>query len=756
MNKWDEFLSWSQSMNKNSAVDYTPTGAVTGPVSGVGVNPARAASITAGLSTDQLKNIAENYKKGLTGLYGNMSVGVATGAPETGNETQWPDEVAGYVQQNGMPQTAPAGNAQGVNINTGKLEFDAWKSQYGVDTDANFQSSAAQLDYEMKTWAANYGANAERLARMGLSNSGVVDVYGTGVVQAYLSAMNDLYLAKAEGDRMNADAYKQYSDQYEADLAARTQTFNDNVTKAYAYGLELYDGNNINAVATMMSNAGYDAEVVAQAVARLGAVDPSMLPALQKQAAQDQTDINTAIDQLIKTGYTEASADAARSYYKSKGWSDEKIEKVISGANGLLGLTPQEQSDKVVDTYNQIISSKSGYNSAMKGQISQQLLVNGWQQADVDRLIGLLDDYEAAGKSGAGDQELIAGVKAVKDLFYDDKGNYAYMGSDAQKESIRQQLRGTAYETMTEQIISQMDADLASIKSAAADDTVSQIDQIDIKNLTVSGMASDLERAAAEYGVDSEEYKKIQRSYSDKISGALAGIFDYGADIDSYGSLVGANAEEWATMDDSAKVDALYNALGNLHKEGYMTDEAYYSLTDKLVKNEIMGVLGSVTKTSFRELSDVLLMCKNYLNAGYIDQKKYNEYRSQLIGPIDDLDARGASDQYGAYPHAEFVVNFGGKDFKLDVFANETPVGADEYEKMNEHRGANEVFDYNGKLYVWIPGAKGETRGSEWERDDMIYPLRMNVAATGQGKGDESQLNAMYELLWYYIKSYDQ
>ncbi len=470
-----------------------------------------------GYSTDEVKKIVENYKSDLTGLPGNWQVGVA-----------------------GQGASSPAGALSVGGTDTGKLEFDAWKGQFGIDTDKNFQDSVSRLDYEVKTWAANYGANAERLARMGLSNSGVVDIYGTGVIQAYLQSMNDLYLAKAEGDRQNAEAYKTYSDQYDADLAARTEAKNNKILQGYNYGLGLYTGDNMDAVTTMVRNAGYDEDEIGEIVARLGAVDPSMLPALQAQAKQDQADIDTAIDQLIKSGYKTEMAESAADVYRAKGWSEEKIAKVIQGANGLAGM-------------------------------------------------------QSAGQSATGDQALMGGVDAVKALFYDDSGNYLYTGSEAQKESIKQRLRGTEYEAMADQIIAQLDADLNAIKTAKVEDEKKEIENTDTENLTVSGVQESIRNAAATYGEDSDQYKEVYAGYEKQLTDIIKKAFHkpenaalaLGVDNDTVISVADDNEITWGEAGTEQKMFYVVNRLSDLYKSGDVGEKSYVDLMSDYLKTDV-------------------------------------------------------------------------------------------------------------------------------------------------------------------------
>ena len=221
-----------------------------------------------------------------------------------------------------------------LNTDSGKLDYDAWRAEYGIDTDAEFNAAKAQLEYEMATWRENYGANAERLAQMGLSNSGVVDIYGTGVIQAYAQSMNDLFLAKIDAENAQLDRYKAYSDEYENKKAQATEAKNTTINQAYAYGLGIYNGDNLEAVRTMIANAGYAPDEVEAAVARLQAVDPSMIPTLQEQAAADKQNVQEAFNSLA-ANYTPEQADGLRKIYgEGMGWSEESVNSLISMLNG--------------------------------------------------------------------------------------------------------------------------------------------------------------------------------------------------------------------------------------------------------------------------------------------------------------------------------------------------------------------------------------------------------------------------------------
>ena len=573
---------------------------------------------TVNYSLEEAQKIVDNYKKNLTGLPFNWmasgtdgvsaiadasdqsSVGGAGGVSNLSNA----GGLTGTQGQSGSAGLANAGGLSGATVLPAlgnKLEFDAWKSQYGVDTEKGFQDSVSRLDYEMKTWAANYGANAERLARMGLSNSGMVDIYGTGVVQAYLQSMNDLYLAKAEGDRQNAEAYKKYSDEYEADLAARTATKNNNILAAYNYGLGIYDGSNLEAVTTMIRNAGYDDDVITEAVARLGAVDPSMLPALQTQLAQEQTDINSAIKQMMEAGFDGSyeSIMKFKNFYQSQGWSNAKIKKLIEGAKALYAIEPK--SDKVKEMYAQIISSESGYKSSMDGQLSQMLSVaEGWSEEEINELLGYLHDFEAAGQSGASDQALIDGVNAVNQMLA--KANVAYDGSEELKTQIKQQLRNGEYAEIADQILERMDADLREIKGAAALDEIADIEKTDVKSLTVSGIETDIENAATKYGVDSEAYKSVVEKYEGQLSQIMEGAFEnpdkamntLGVESDTVIAVANDNEITWGEASTEQKMFYLVDRLGDLYESGAMSEKTYVGLMSDYIKKDVVQYSNSI------------------------------------------------------------------------------------------------------------------------------------------------------------------
>ena len=331
---------------------------------------------------------------------GTVTDGAVTGEAIAGGET---------VTESGEvidPVEVEIQSEVDATIDTGKLTFDEWKATYGADTETDFQNAKAQLEYEMATWAANYGANAEKLYQMGLSNSGVSDIFGANAYAAYVGAMNKLYLEKIRLDRENIDLYEQYSNKYEADLASKTETRNNNITNAYAYGLGIYDGANLDAVKTMMLNAGYEADVVEEAAARLAAVDPSMIPTLREQQATSDTKVSTAYNGY-KESYHPGMKENIEADLKAQNFSAEEIARVIGQLDDFYNSLPEDKRPdviakanadasfeaRVVSGYSSVLSN-GNYNGENGDDVKTQLMNIGYSEEEAAEIVARLDKLD--------------------------------------------------------------------------------------------------------------------------------------------------------------------------------------------------------------------------------------------------------------------------------------------------------------------------------------------------------------------------
>ena len=363
--------------------------------------------------------------------------------------------------------------------------------------------------------------------------------------------------------------------------AIRTQ----NVKEAYSYIISnnLYNGKNIENIKTQLENLGYDAEVADEVVTMLSKLDMS------EYQNQDIFDAYTSISDMYKDiGYN--GSDAQKKYIRD-----------------VLGLVYDE------DTIDRAI----------------KLMDSGK---------AVTDEYEAGQQELTDDQIKADGVNAVKNLFYDAEGNYVYDGSETAKASIRQRLRGSDYEKYTDEIIAQMDADLAELEGAAAEDAVTDIGNLSVEDVSLAGCTEILNTAKDQHGEDSPQYKNIQTSISNKMVEAIEWAFDEGQydneNLNAAYGLTEYSAEEWAGMTDEDKVDAIVESAGKARKDEVMSEEDYFKVLDEWFNNEI-DLNGDMYG-----YSNVLLTLIDYSEKGYISKYEYGEYLNQVADKISINDVK--------------------------------------------------------------------------------------------------------------------
>lgn len=294
----NDYLTFAQTMNNNAQIDFQRNKVTAGKVipeqkpvtsdAGVGAvagdasmqtRPIGAQAYTEirggfkGVLDDSIKGIDTKY----TSLYGrtlgdsfSQSVydgGASGGKTESGETGNVTGEVGGaVVSGTGAPVTA-----------NGKLSFDDWMSDNGYDPESDYNQAKNDLEYQYMTHLNNYGARAEELYQMGLSGSGVSDIYGVNAYSAYLAASNDLALARIEQENEYRRMYKAYSDEFDA--------------------------------------------------------------AEQLKAETEKGEVGTIAANLVsQLNYSPEKAQSFRDYYKTQGKSDEWIDSVIESADSLYNL----------------------------------------------------------------------------------------------------------------------------------------------------------------------------------------------------------------------------------------------------------------------------------------------------------------------------------------------------------------------------------------------------------------------------------
>ena len=146
---------------------------------------------------------------------------INNGIPATGEDPSANRTISSSVST--ALETAANGDGTGTGGETGSsagansgnsvapsqpMSREEWEELYGIDADAEYLNAKGALDYELEVWASEYGANAERLYQMGLSNSGVSDIYGSAAYSAYMKAAVELKKAQIEAKRQNKANYQ--------------------------------------------------------------------------------------------------------------------------------------------------------------------------------------------------------------------------------------------------------------------------------------------------------------------------------------------------------------------------------------------------------------------------------------------------------------------------------------------------------------------------------------------------------------------
>jgi hypothetical protein len=215
--------------------------------------------------------------------------------------------------------------------------YEAWMSENGYDPDRDYYESKAALEYDYETSMATYGRRAEELAQMGLSNSGLSDVYQLGAFNAYLKSQNDLANQKIA-------AKKKYKQEYNALVEQREGFRQTDSANAYNLGLSLYDGSNIDFVRQQLTQQGYDASIVDSAIASLSALDVNTLPAVKAQQEKDAADVDSAFQAWAKN-YKVEDKDKISAYYRANNWSEDKIKKLTDQLDAYAGAAGTDEGE---------------------------------------------------------------------------------------------------------------------------------------------------------------------------------------------------------------------------------------------------------------------------------------------------------------------------------------------------------------------------------------------------------------------------
>lgn len=290
-----------------------------------------------------------------------------------------------YLFINNPNKDTPVGDNTGVAGSGGStLSFEDWQSAYSIDPTVEYQNAQAQLDYEFKTWMSEYGARAEQLYQMGLSNSGVSDIYGANAYTAYVQASMDLKRAEIAQQAENKRAYQEYLDGIKAQQSAVTSAAFNSYAASYTPAQE-------QSIRVALAAQGLSAEQVESAIAQLNNYYNSLPEDQRPDVVASNAKVNEAFKSLAASYATDTAADKdqrIRNMYAAMGWSQSEIDTLIGMLNGFAGVSGSAVNPQIVEAYTSLLST---YTKEQETNIRALYKNLGWSDQDVDELINMLN-----------------------------------------------------------------------------------------------------------------------------------------------------------------------------------------------------------------------------------------------------------------------------------------------------------------------------------------------------------------------------
>lgn len=504
---------------------------------------------------------------------GNKSLGDWIG--ELSGSYNEDDIRSAYSQHLSAVSQAPIFNGGGeAQLSQGgsTLSFEDWQSAYSIDPTVEYQNAQAQLDYEFKTWMSDYGARAEQLYQMGLSNSGVSDIYGANAYTAYVQASMDLKRAEIAQQAENKRAYQKYFDGIETQQSAVTSAaFN-----SYAGS---YTPDQAAAISTALVAAmGLTTEQAESVIAQLNSYYNSLPEDQRPDVVASNAKVNEAFQSLAGSYATDSSTDKdqrIRDMYAAMGWSQSEIDKLINMLNGFAGVSGSAVNPAIQEAY---LSYVGSYEKNMANTITADLQNLGWSDEDISTLIGMLDKAVDAQTESLIDKE-------IKDL----QGGAEV---DPLAKSFDQIVSGVSRKR-----IEMSTGDISSSQFNRYLSAASNLLYVAMKSLE---SPEDLNLAYSLIGMDEQAWN-------------------------SYDSWEGVENDDQLA---AAQLNALLEKYSSLHAQGIVSDENYRVIIEDWFRDEINTAIEDDTDDAMAsglgKIGAAITTLKQYAKLGKMDDSLYN------------------------------------------------------------------------------------------------------------------------------------
>lgn len=552
--KENNFAIFANTMNKNNLVNMPKGGVLSGgtPIkgNGGGVTNLDGGGNASGLALPEKETVTETVATAPTGTETVTETVTESGGTASG-------AVSGATSGTTIA-TAPM--ISGTPLTSGaKQTFEEWAAAGGYDPDAEYGKAKNELEYAYMQNMSKFGENAERLAQMGLSGSGVSDIYQLGAYNSYLQSQNELAAQNIAAKKQLRQEYNTYSQTYDNNAKA-------DYANAHNLGLQYYDGTNADYVRQILTNQGYDQSIIDQAMNTLSGYDINALPTI-KQRAADEAAKTEAFDNAVAEGYAEVlksgmyngnNASEVEQRLKYLNYTPEQAAEIVKRLTEDESLGADIKNDVVNEYYS---AYAQHYTPEMANRIRNEL--SGTRgEAYVEDIIAKLEaNYNATPEEQRAGYVDMNQIRAVAESALIDADNVLqeYTGSAEQKRLIRLALDSAGYGEYVDQILEDFDSQLtAGLKPDSEG-------KVDVSKVSLGSISNQYANADP----DTQRYLKartraaIEQTVSDK--GSLMNAYN----------LVGIDKASWDQMSDWEKLSTVVDKIGYYSKTG-LVDKDYF------------------------------------------------------------------------------------------------------------------------------------------------------------------------------------
>lgn len=493
---------------------------------------------------------------------------VATAPAGTETVTESPDATGGTVsgdaggtvsEATGGTTIATAPQIEYIaQATTPRQTFEEWMSAGGYDPDGDFAKAKSDLEYNYMQNMSRFGENAERLAQMGLSGSGVSDIYQLGAYNSYLQSQNDLAARRIEQMREYRNQYSQYEQGWQSG-------YDTDVATAHNLGLQYYDGTNGEYVSQILKNQGFSQDVINKTLTTLGTYDVNALPTI-KQRAADEAAKTEAFNNAVSEGYAfvldsgmynGSNVSEVEQRLKNLNYTPEQAAEIVRRLEADESLSTDIKNEVVNEYY---AAYAQDYTPETEARIRAEL--SGTRgEAYVDDIIAKLEaNYNATPEDQRPGYVDIKQVMALgRSALVEDDKLIDYNGSAEHKKAIKYALEAAGYGEYVDQILEDFDNELTAGLTANSDGSY------DVEKVSLEGILN--------------QYNNGGQITKDKLKRETEKVIEYTLDdmnglMNAY-NLVGMDRASWDQMSDWDKLRTVVDKIGYYSKTG-LVDKKYF------------------------------------------------------------------------------------------------------------------------------------------------------------------------------------